>query len=1113
MADDVNKSKKPDANQSTKSSDVNGNSFTKIINQQGESRVAQSKADRDRNARLAEINKKQKIIKDVIEDVGLEESVEFVEMDKTLRINKTKFINRNVTSKQLREANAQKTALSQAVSYVHPSHIAGRGRVMSHSPEIRSAANTLMGSSDSELYSQKTSLQEGMASRREEVRSFIRQPNNFNQKGKLTKDAREIVSNFDAEQKSAELKLATVEKAISNKRKLGLDDNSQDLKAIKARQRHDIKRERLHESIARSEDDRKITDRVKGSIGANLGIGPDSYKNQNQKFFDAQKKAGEALDKLSDGSAKTAEDITKLNEAVDGFSKEMRDAEVAMKAHGKAPKAPVDGIQGKIGNVMASAGAMFAIASKFYEVGKQVQDHVVDEVIDIKKIQYASKMEDKEVGIQERQLANKKWDLRGAAIAGDMTALLAIGDTKTNAEGGLDPNNKGPKGWLTRDRDNGQNARDEVQESWDAGETMSGMERKKEIYAQSYTDKHIKDAGLGEKGLFPTLPVNNGRIRPEDAGRYPYDAVRNRNGYTPEQNQSPKEKPYSFNQFSQEVVDVVVENPVMQGIRTYTGGQKEMKVEEEEQRTANQYQIDKRKEALRADDLLLQKKMTQSHISGAMMQQTYEYSMGIREANNAIGGRAANSMMTEFANDPGGGKAGLLKTLQDNGISPEQFTAAAAQHGAQQGSMFKTSNIIDAKKMENAGFGSMELNLGRQDTLAAAGANNPTDDLHSIMSSAMTAGLEGSKALNAMVDHTAKMADAASVGKFGIDVTKEAGAGIAQYIDKNIQNKEQAEAAAADAASLINKTNKSVGNNFQDQVGLSQMVQASGMEWKTNVQLKQLEDPIANKMRGSLDKLSKMRDGDEKEKFRAETKLELAHLAPNTIKELGTEGLTDEKAGAIARAFEVRASSVVNSAQSMAEGLRPEDIKKTTKTFSQLSTGNKDEINLAAGIGNAANAMNITPEQYMTAVKSDIPPIPNQVAKDKLTNAPAEGSPLDNLNKTANAKAEEMAKQAGLAAEAFGGVALTVKAINTLMQQRLTELTAANANNVVNAGTDQGKGTGDTFNVGAIMRQPTQDLADAVTAAANALKPLSNPTGGTTLRPSGPTPTSQPVKK
>ena len=1089
MTDDVNKSKKPPANKSTKSPDVNGKQpvgpITKILLRQEATLTTPTKTEVAHAAVQAHYTKE--VQSDLIEQhnnptVGDNPQVRKV-YDKNI-FQQVGATNDLANAKKSRFDDAGKRAVKQAEAWMSNAHQEGRRRANNIDPKIKAIGMTKVNQSDSELHAIGVQTKDQLAVLKARAIGFINNPKNFDEKGYLTQAARKEAAFLENQQQGLERKAAINASTVRQKKQLGLDDNSVDIKATKARQKLESKRERLSESIMQDVHRDKITMRVQGDLKAKLGVGSDSYKSQNQKFFDSQAKYASATEKLKDETKLTATEIENLKKSLQDFTQEMDDATIAVNAHGKKTnkKDTAEGGGSKASSALGAAMSYGPLLIQAVNVIKDMVKSGVNSDIEAGNIPIAGRhqasLESRSIQVAEYQLANRKFDQRAAAISGDMTALFAIGDTKWGEKGGLQDILKDQKGadWINRDFDNGAIARQKTSSVAGEAEYVSGED------VNSKKINVLKKLGIdqmwGAKGKLDTIGDKRspGVAAPavfganDSASNYA-KTDKNPGGYDPATYKAPKKsKP--------NILDKVFA-PGADNLMAINGTNVDFATMKSMEDNKKEFQNSTRSESVKTQNLDLDSQMAQRHISGAMAQQTFQYAVGMREANNAIGGTAGKKLLREYYEDSGG-EGGLLGGLEKNGISPEQFTAAAAQHGAVQGSVFKSGNILQAKKMENAGYGSMELNLQRQDALAGAGANNPSDDLASIMAMGVEKGLNSSTSITAMVSHTAKMAETSGAGKYGLDVTKEAAAKIAQFVDPSAKNKEQAEEAAADAASIINKENSSVGTSFQDQIGLAQIMQNTGMSHKSAVQLKMMSDPVADKLANDLKAIDNEKDGTKKKALIEIADKNAFNVIPNAMGKGEVDVTTPEGRKKILEGLDVRSKSMRNSPQNMIEGVTADEIKEAGASFDKIQ-----DKGLKGRISTVALSKNISAQAYMNQI-SGIPV--NKGDVNQLTTAPAPGSPQATLNDVVNAQNTETAKQARLAAEQFGGVAKTMEAVNVLMKQRLEELNSKNANAVAGAGDDQGRGKGDAFNISDTMKKPLADLQLAAEEAAAALR-------------------------
>jgi len=174
---------------------------------------------------------------------------------------------------------------------------------------------------------------------------------------------------------------------------------------------------------------------------------------------------------------------------------------------------------------------------------------------------------------------------------------------------------------------------------------------------------------------------------------------------------------------------------------------------------------------------------------------------------------------------------GMLENMADAGISPEQMVQMADLGNKTLGSQFSTDQVFAGRKYEKAGLGSMQENMQRMGQLSAAGSNNPQSGLESVMASAMTKGLDNSKALGMMVDNTAALVGASAVGGAGgIDTTNVVAAQLASMVDKDSTTKEFDLARAKTATDIARASDTNVSTTFSGMMNTSRISALTGLE-------------------------------------------------------------------------------------------------------------------------------------------------------------------------------------------------------------------------------------------------------------------------------------------
>lgn len=161
-------------------------------------------------------------------------------------------------------------------------------------------------------------------------------------------------------------------------------------------------------------------------------------------------------------------------------------------------------------------------------------------------------------------------------------------------------------------------------------------------------------------------------------------------------------------------------------------------------------------------------------------------------------------------------------------VSPDQFAQMAGQGISQMGSTFNESQIFGARALERRGLGTMSENMSRMAMLSSAGGNNPQDSFARVLEAALPKGLDSSKALNAVVQHTATMAAASAGRVMGLDTTGVTASLLTFGINKNTPNKEAAIERSATAQQIANQYATNTGANFASMTAIARTQRTLG---------------------------------------------------------------------------------------------------------------------------------------------------------------------------------------------------------------------------------------------------------------------------------------------
>lgn len=174
---------------------------------------------------------------------------------------------------------------------------------------------------------------------------------------------------------------------------------------------------------------------------------------------------------------------------------------------------------------------------------------------------------------------------------------------------------------------------------------------------------------------------------------------------------------------------------------------------------------------------------------------------------------------------------GMLENMADAGISPEQMIQMADLGNKALGSQFTPNQVFAGRRWEKAGLGTMQENMQRMGQLSNVGSNNPQTGLETIMATAMTKGLDSSKALSMMVDNTAALVGASAVGGVGgIDTSNVVAAQLASFVDKGSATAEFDLARAKTATDIARASDTNVSTTFSGMMNTSRISAITGLE-------------------------------------------------------------------------------------------------------------------------------------------------------------------------------------------------------------------------------------------------------------------------------------------
>jgi len=405
----------------------------------------------------------------------------------------------------------------------------------------------------------------------------------------------------------------------------------------------------------------------------------------------------------------------------------------------------------------------------------------------------------------------------------------------------------------------------------------------------------------------------------------------------------------------------------------------------------------------------------------------------------------------------------LLEKMADASISPEEMAQMAELGNQTVGSQFNTNQVFAGRKYEKASLGSKEINLQRMGQLAEAGSNNPQAGLESVMASAMTKGLDGSKALGMMVSNTAALVESGVGARFGLDTAAVTAAALASYAhDDPNENKEFALKQAKTAEDVARSAETNVSTTYSGMINTSRLGDRLGLGTGQQMIAGQIESATWKALSNDADAVNKLQD-------LGQGRVNLT--GPNKGKER-----TLEEAQAFAKTMlDINMDKRIESegvGNALFGGVSPELRKKL-----KAGTLTRDDGAMYDEMTQLANFNKLSPEVWMKSVISGNQDPTDKTALNTKLN-PKTGAPLTPQEQTdalKNSGKQQEAQSASAAAE-------LLKTVGGAMKQFLTMTKDAATGGVekeTEAQTMAGKAA-DNFKLGAEKFGPAVDKLDTV---------------------------------
>ncbi len=300
-----------------------------------------------------------------------------------------------------------------------------------------------------------------------------------------------------------------------------------------------------------------------------------------------------------------------------------------------------------------------------------------------------------------------------------------------------------------------------------------------------------------------------------------------------------------------------------------------------------------------------------NYIPGQQLQKYRDYVMGLNTAADQMGGAVGEAFLNETAGTD------FMSKMREQGVGLKEMGALSAQGAAGMGSMFKSNQVLEAVSLENLGHGSAAENMRRMASLGATGMGDPSQNLSKIIEEGMQRGLNSSKAIDMLVENTARMTEESAKLGYSADPTEFLTKAVLGAIDRNNPNRELAEKIAIGAHQSGEGARSNIAASFPGMINVARVTRAAGLDFDqaAGLMMTQMPTDVLNARRG-----------DSAEAFK--TFLEQRGMRPSTIAALGDQLQNPEQY--IQRINEAKAVSQLSqqSGLSLVSGLPGELIQQ-----------------------------------------------------------------------------------------------------------------------------------------------------------------------------------------
>lgn len=413
-------------------------------------------------------------------------------------------------------------------------------------------------------------------------------------------------------------------------------------------------------------------------------------------------------------------------------------------------------------------------------------------------------------------------------------------------------------------------------------------------------------------------------------------------------------------------------------------------------------------------------------IPAQQLQGFRDYGVGLSVAAQGMGTRGGSFLEKSMS-------SGNLQRMMESRLSPEQV-AQMSQVGVQQmGSQFNQEQVFAARNLERSGFGSMSENMQRMTTLAQAGSNNPQAGLASVMEAALTKGLDSSKALNLVAEHTGALVQASTTRAMGFDSTAAAASIATAAIDKSDPNQEFAAQRAMQVQDLVSGIGTDVGTNFAAMAATARISKTTGLGGEESIIAQGLSD---------VD-LKTMREEKDQDKIAKKLRMRGINIQGGDEAKKLIDQLTEDR---LTTTLGVGSTGMATGAQQYA-GQFAKQVMKDPKTVEKLIQAQEsgkyesdDQKAFLQSASRAAGLKNVGIDEYLRGAAGIVGKNDPNAVKTTKTALEGEGGSkelqtLDKLRTSGFAQLSDAALQATKSFEKLGGALKVLTTMNDKMEE------------------------------------------------------------------------------